>query len=723
MKWITRALIMMYLTGATLVADEGMWRPGQLPDLEDQLEDLGLVADPARLTDLTGHPMGAVISLGGCTASFVSPEGLAVTNHHCAYGSIQYHSSENQNILQTGFLAAERKDELPAAPGSRILVTVAVDDVTAAIRESIAEGARGRERWEAIVAKEKELVAGCEEDSGHRCKVAAYHGGHEYELIKQLEIRDVRLVHAPAGSIGVFGGEIDNWMWPRHTGDYAFYRAYVGPDGKPADHAEQNVPYRPEHHLKVASDQLGDGDFVMALGYPGTTNRYRLAAEVEDTFGWYYPTRIGLFQEWLDTIAEETAESEELAIAYASLTRGLENAVKNYKGMLDGFAKGDMLSRKAELEAGLQQWIATDPGRKSTYLSTLQELQELVERHQGTRERRLYYEYLARNGELLRTARTLYRLAREKQKPDLEREQGYQQRDEPRIRERLTRIDRTFDPGVDRAIWRHFIVTYASIRSDQHVKVFDDWFGTGAEKLDEASLDRRLAEMYDATDLDEQEPRLAWLDATRADIEASEDPFLRIAVAIFESDLELEAEKKEVAGLLDEVRSRFMEALIAYLGTHGREVYPDANGTLRVTYGQVEGYSPRDAVTYTPFTTLEGIVEKNTGEEPFDAPEAQLEAIREGRGQSFRYEPLGSVPVNFLSTLDSTGGNSGSATLNGNAELVGLLFDGVWESIIADWDFIPERTRSIHVDMRYVFWVMETLDGAQYLIEEMRAPR
>ncbi len=723
MKRIVPALILICVIGPALVADEGMWRPGQLPDLEDRLEELGLETEFRKLADLTGHPMGAVISLGGCTASFVSPEGLAVTNHHCAYGAIQYNSSEDRNLLQSGFLAAERGDELPAAPGSRILVTVAVDDVTEAIRGSLPEGATGRERWEAIAAKEKELVAGCEEDTGHRCKVAAYHGGHEYELIKQLEIRDVRLVHAPAGSIGIFGGEIDNWMWPRHTGDYAFYRGYVGPDGKPTDYAKENVPYRPEHYLKVATEHLGEGDFVMALGYPGRTNRYRLATEVEDTFGWYYPTRIGLYQEWLDVIVRETAESEKLTIAYASLVRGLENAVKNYKGMLDGFAKSDMVSRKVEFERSLQQWIESDPGRKDAFLPTLQELQKLAVRKQSTRERQMYYEDLVRRGELLSTARTLYRLANERQKPDLEREQGYQERDVPRVRERLTRIDRTFDPGVDQAIWRHFIVNYASIPADQHVPVFDDWFGIGVEGLDEPRLDQRLEEMYEATRLDEQEPRLAWLDATPAEIEASDDPFLQLAVAMFESDLELEAEGKELEGLFDEVRSRYMEALIAYLGARGREVYPDANGTLRVTYGSVEGYSPRDGVTYLPFTTLEGIVEKNTGEEPFDAPEAELAAIREGAGESFRYEPLGSVPVNFLSTLDSTGGNSGSATLNGKSELVGLLFDGVWESIIADWDFIPEVSRSIHVDMRYVFWVMETVEGAQHLVEEMRGPR
>ena len=720
MKKLAAGLILICLTVPTAIAEEGMWRPGQLPGLEERLTRLGFEVEPNELADLTGHPMGAVISLGGCTASFVSPEGLAVTNHHCAYGTIQYNSSEDGNLLRTGFLAAERHDELPAAPGSRILVTVAVKDVTDAVLGGLSENATGRERWESIAAKEKELVAGCEEDAGHRCKVVAYHGGLEFELIKQLEIRDVRLVYVPAGSIGVFGGDVDNWMWPRHTGDFAFYRAYVGPDGQPAEPAQENVPYRPRHYLRLASDPLGEGDFVMALGYPGSTNRYRLAIEVESAFGWSFPTRIRLYQQWLDILDRQTADDERLTITYASLKSGLENAVKYYRGLLDGYAKSDMLRRKMDSERDLQRWIESDPAVKEDFLPTLRELRILAARQQGTRERRIYYEDLVRRGELLDTARTLYRLARERQKVDLEREQGYQERDVPRIRERLIRIDRTFDPGVDRAFWRHFIIDYASLAADQHVKAFDQWFGIGVEGLDEELLDRRLGEMYEATQLTDQLSRLAWLDASSAEIEASEGPFLQLAVALFESDQELEAEEKELAGRLDEVRSRYMEALTSYLGTLGRQVYPDANGTLRVTFGSVEGYSPRDAVTYAPFANLKGILEKHTGEEPFAAPEAQLEAIRRDLGDAIHDGQLDSVPVNFLSTLDSTGGNSGSATLNGKAELVGLLFDGVWESIIADWDFIPELSRSIHVDLRYVLWVMETLDGAQHLIEEMQ---
>src|SRR5688572_275744 len=241
MKRATLPLLILVLGISLAPADEGMWRPGQLTGMKS---NLGF--DARHLSDLDGHPMNAVISLGGCTASFVSQDGLVITNHHCAFGSIQHNSTPERNLLQDGFLARKRSDELPAAPGSRVMVTVEVTDVTAQLLKDLPPGSKGRERYQVLEDRKKELVAACEKDPGHRCRVAAYHGGLEYEVIKQMEIRDVRLVHAPAGSIGKYGGDVDNWMWPRHTGDYAFYRAYVGKDGRPADRSPDNVPYHPK---------------------------------------------------------------------------------------------------------------------------------------------------------------------------------------------------------------------------------------------------------------------------------------------------------------------------------------------------------------------------------------------------------------------------------------------------------------------------------------------
>jgi hypothetical protein len=718
-KVVSIFVVAVLLFPLIAVAEEGMWRPKQLPELQKELVNMGLEADPASLSDLMSHPMNAVIWLGNCTASFVSPEGLAVTNHHCAYGSIQHNSTKENNLLENGFIAEELSDELPAAPGSRILVTVEVTDVTEKVTSAVPKGASGRDRYQALDDQKKSLIAECEKDPGHRCSIRGYYGGSEWELIKQLEIKDVRLVHAPAGPIGKYGGDIDNWMWPRHTGDYSFYRAYVGPDGKPADFSKDNVPFHPKHHLTVSTEGVQPGDFVMAAGYPGRTNRYRLAAEVENVIDWYYPTRKKAFLEWLDVIEQATARDEDAAIKYASLVSRINNSTKNYDGMLNGFAKSDIVQRKNALEKDLQAWIESDPDRKTKYQSALDDLGKLIKEDQSTQERDLFYSYFMSRVSLLSTARTLYRLSQEKQKPDMEREAGYQERDFVRIQERLNRIERTFDPSVDRAVWRQFILNYAKLPADQHVPTFDAWFGIEGNAVNEAKLDGMLDEMYANTKLGDKETRLSLMESTPADLENSEDPFIKMAVHLYESDLKMENEAKDLVGRFDEVRPKFMEAVVAYYDSQGTAVYPDANSTLRVTYGKVKGYSPKDALTYTPFTTLRGILEKDTGEDPFNAPADQLKWIRDKDYGRFYDEALDSVPVNFLSTLDSTGGNSGSPTMNGKGELVGLLFDGNWESIIADWDFIPAITRTIIVDMRYVLWIMERTEHAGRLLQEM----
>jgi hypothetical protein len=695
-------------------ADEGMWRPSQLVTLR---QDLGF--DARHLSDLNAHPMNAVISLGGCTASFVSPDGLVITNHHCAFGAIQYNSTPERNLLEKGFLARTWAEELPAGPGSRVSVTVQVTDVTSRIMKDLPPGDRGRERYQALEDRKKDLIAACEKDPGHRCRVAAYHGGLEYELIKQMEIRDVRLVHAPAGSIGKYGGDVDNWMWPRHTGDYSFYRAYVGKDGRPADPSPDNIPYRPRHHLKIARDGVQDGTAVLVAGYPGTTNRHRLASEVESTFGWLYPTTTRINRQTLDIIARETQGRPEAGIAYASTVSGLNNRMKNNEGMLAGFAHSDMVARKQQQEAALRAWVEADAGRRERFLAALDELEALAAKQRARRERSFFYDSQARTPALLGAARTLLRLSLEKEKPDASREPGYQDRDVQRIRERLTRMERTFDPKVDRAVWRQAILEYAAIPVEQHVAPFDAWFGIEGNRVDAVRLDARLDEMYAGTRLGDTKTRLGLMEQPRSAIEASSDPFLKLAVALWDREREIEEQNKELEGSLEAARSRYMEARIAFLKSQGRPLYPDANGTLRVTYGHVKGYRPRDGVVYTPFTVLEGILRKDTGVDPFDAPPAQLAAIRERRHGAWQDPALGSVPVNFLSTLDITGGNSGSPTLNAQGELVGLAFDGNWESIISGWDFQPDVTRCISVDIRYVLWVMDAMHDARELLREL----
>ncbi|WP_394131516.1 S46 family peptidase [Shewanella maritima] len=712
-KWLLTAAIAASF-GAH--ADEGMWQPHQLPAMADELKAKGLEIDAKSISKLTEFPMNAVISLGGCTASFVSPKGLVVTNHHCAYGSIQYNSTPEKNLLKDGFLAKTYADELPATPGSRIFVTESVTDVTDKVKDG-QMGKVGNDFYKGIEQKEKALVAECEAEDGYRCKVYSFHGGLEYYLIKQMEIRDVRLAYNPAGSVGKYGGDIDNWMWPRHTGDYAFYRAYVGKDGKPADFSEDNVPYEPKSFLKVSAKGVSDGDFVMVTGYPGRTNRYRTANEVQNQFEWAYPEGKVLRETLIDIIKTTAPEGSDERIKYESAIAGLANYAKNFTSMIEFYGKSTMLDDRKALEQNLAKWIEADSKRKSKYGKTLAELDRLIEKDQQGQERDLLLSYMGYSS-MLSTATRLYRLANEKTLDDMAREPGYQDRDMTRFKSSMERIDRRYAASVDKAMLLDLLKRYAALPASERLADFDKAFGIG-KKFDAAKLEKTLDKMYAKTKLGDNDTRLAWMDKSVADFKKSKDPFIKLAVSTYDERMKREKQAKELAGDLMKVRPQFMDAIIAYNREQGKPVYADANSSLRVSIGNVTGYSPQDGLVAVPFTRLEGIVAKDTGEDPFDAPAKQLELIKQKQYGDFYMKSIDSVPVNFLSTLDTTGGNSGSPTLNGRAELVGLLFDGVYESIIGDWGYDPQTNRSIQVDSRYMLWVMKYLDNADNLLEEM----
>ncbi len=713
-------ILVLLLTVPSIVghAGEGMWLPDQLPKIGAALEAAGLQTPPENFADLTGDPMGAIVSLGGCSASFVSPEGLVVTNHHCAYGTIQFNSTPERNLLEDGFLADGHEDELAGAPGSRVYVTQSFSDVTDRVLAAIPPGADGAARFAAVEEAEKAIIAECEKTPGRRCKVASFFGGAAYRLYDQLEIRDVRLAYAPRSSIGKYGGDIDNWMWPRHTGDFSFLRAYVGRDGLPADPSPDNVPYRPKHWLRIGVDGVDAGDFVMVVGYPGRTNRYRLASEVEDAIDWTYPQRVTRRRESLEIIERETEGRPQAALAYAAWISYINNSMKNAQGMEAGFEYSQSVARKRALEAELAVWIAADPEREARWGDALGALEAVLTEQRTHRARDQELSSLKFN-QLVSAATTAYRLAREREKPDAERKLGYQERDMRRIRARMARMARSFDARVDMALVQHTIEGYAALPEAERLEVLDDWFGFEDNADPVPAIQTTLHGMYTASTLTDAAERMALLDTDRATLEASEDPFVELAVAMYETNLTLEAEHDALAGRLMEARPKFIEALLAFQTAHGVEIYPDANGTLRVTFGNVMGYEPRDAVLYLPFTTAEGLATKATGVAPFDAPAPLLEAIAAADYGPYASESIGSLPVNFLSDVDTTGGNSGSATLDDHGRLIGLLFDGNWESMISDWDFLPEVTRSIHVDLRFTLWVMDRIDHAWNLLEEM----
>ncbi|MFC3096060.1 S46 family peptidase [Alteromonas sediminis] len=695
-------------------AGEGMYTPEQLPKIEKELRQAGLAVDPAMLSSLTAFPMGAIVDLAGCTGSFVSDQGLVVTNHHCARGSVQFNSSAENNYLEEGFLAKTPAQEIPAAPGSYVYVTTDFSDVTNQVLDGTAN-LTGKDRFDAIERNRKSLIAECEMDEGHRCEVPAFFGGKEYKLIKQLEIRDVRIAYSPADSIGRYGGDIDNWMWPRHTGDFAFYRAYVGPDGKPADFSEDNVPYQPPHVLKVSAAPLQEGDFVMVAGYPGSTNRYARQTQVSYVFDWLYPNYIDLVENWIGIIESSAPQGSDARVKYESYLASLNNFLKNTKGQISGAKRVGLVERRAERQQAMSEWLAKTP-KYANLQQSIERLDELREQKAQLSKQQFWF-VQAKRSQLLSTAQTLYKFAVEQEKPDAEREFGYQDRDRTQREQQMMRLDRRFDATVDKAVWMAFIEMYLSRPQEERVAAFDNALGlTSSNAL---SLPQKLEDFYRQTQLMDVDQRLALLKASKETFDDSSDPFVKLAVALYDTEKAIEDQDKALDGEILALQKDYMEAVIAWQASQGTIAYPDANSTLRVTYGSVLGGSPKDGLIYEAFTRLEGISQKDMGSAPFNAPQKQLDLIQQKAYGPYADPVLGTVPVNFLTDLDSTGGNSGSATLNANAELVGLLFDGTIESVNSDWDFDPRTTRSIHVDSRYMLWIMEYVDGAQNLLEEM----
>lgn len=691
---------------ATAHADEGMWMPSQLPRIADALREAGYAGDPAALADLTAAPLNAVVRAGGGTGAFVSADGLVLTNHHVAYGVIQYNSTPQRNLIDAGYIAADRAAELPANPDFRILVTVGFDDVTAQVLGA-ARGKTGRAYHDAVDAASKRIVAECEREEGVRCSVVNMYNGAEFHRVRQLELRDVRLVYAPPRAIGNYGDEIDNFMWPRHTGDFTILRAYVGRDGKPAAYSPDNVPYNPPSHLRIAREGLREGDFAMLAGYPGITYRHRTAAEFAEQVEWTLPSRVAVLDELIGVIEEAGRQDPEARTRYASQLQSLKNNRKRAAGELDGLRRSDAVRRRAEDE---RQLLAATSGVVARDIAALR---KVLERASAVRERDLLLGLLGQT-QVLRSALTLERLRIEAGKPDAERESGYQQRDLALIEGTLRQVQRRYDPKVEQALLRVLLGRYQQLPDAQRLPEFDAAFGRTPAELDAA-----LARLYGATRLGEEAVRLAALEAARNGQPLPEDPLLALAAQLVPAQMRLEDERKARDGELLRLRPAYMRALIAWRQQQGRAVYPDANGTLRVSYGRVQALQPRDAVSFAPVTTVAGIVEKHTGQAPFDAPQPLLEAIARGDFGDTADPVLGTQTVDFLTNLDTTGGNSGSPVLNARGELVGLNFDSNWEAVSASWWFDPRYKRAIHVDMRYMRWLMEKVYPAPHVLREM----
>jgi len=692
--------LLFVLAAGEAFAVEGKWTPQQILEHDPQwLRKLGLEIPPGKLWSRAEGAglLAAAVKVGnGCSGGFVSAEGLVITNHHCAFGILQQHATPGNDIITHGFLARTRADEVEAA------VPAGADDLA---------------RFRAIERKKKELVAACERQPHRRCQVEAFDGGVTYQLVEGLEYPDVRLVYAPPRAVGEYGGEVDNWSWPRHTGDFALLRVYAGPDGSPAPPGEGNVPLHPRHFFPVAAEGTAPGGFVLVPGYPGLTFRSFTEAEMRERAELYFPRRAALYRAWMDRMEAAAAAGEEARIALADRLKSLANREKNSRGQVAGIARGRILDGKHAAEQEVLAWARQRP-EQAAAVAAAAELAQLVAARRATWDRDFLLDQAKLGAKPLELALTLVRWAGEKAKPDLEREPDYMEREKDRLEERLRLDQKRMHLPTEQALLADLLARFAALPADSRVPAVDAFLGADRDAAATPQIAARVADLFAHTRVNDLEERKKMFAESAEELRSRHDPLLDFAFALDRELLAWKEREDRFKGAVSRLRPRWQRAVVAHAG---RPVAPDANGTLRVTLAHVQGYAPRDAVRMEPQTTLAGVVEKHTGEEPFAAPAELLAAAPAAPASRWADRRLHDVPVDFLADADTTGGNSGSPVLNGRGELVGVNFDRVWENVANDFGFNPDVARSIGADVRYLLWLLDALagDAARPLLSEL----
>ncbi|MGB1619097.1 MAG: S46 family peptidase [Flavobacteriales bacterium] len=706
---LSAALFALVLTLSPIStrATEGMWIPALLQAVEGDMQDMGLKLTAEDIYSINRSSLkDAIVQFGGgCTASLISGEGLLLTNHHCGYGQIQSHSSMERDILKDGFWAMSKDEEL-MNPGLTAMFIVRIEDVTDSVQAARAIGPDEEK------ALRERLAASATEGTGHEAVVRDFLYGNQQFLIVTKTYTDVRLVGAPPSAIGKYGGDTDNWVWPRHTGDFSLFRIYSAPDGSPADPSAENVPYAPAHHLPVSMHGVEEGDFTMVFGFPGRTERYIPAAQVEHLIDVLNPTRIGMRTASLEVINSAMRADDATRIAYAAKQSRIANAWKKWIGQNEGLIDFGTVTEKQQAQlAFAREVVRLGLDEYTTVVGDLGK--DFAALRPYLEARSLFIEWFYYGPELLRWADgvgDILTMAADKSVSD--------SAFDARAAEVLAQAEgfyADYNADVDRKVFAAVFPLYMAAMPEGFAPA------VATEAWTEGADARAIAEdLYEGSILDDGEAFMALLrEGNRKALrKESGDAVLRWAKETSDSYwVQVRGEYGKRMGPLDDDMGRYLRGL--------QEVYPDstfwpdANSTLRLTFGRMEGSEPRDAVTYKPFTTAKGVLDKYVpGDAEFDLPEGLVDQLRRKEYGPYA-DAEGNLRVCFLGSNHTTGGNSGSPAINATGDLVGLNFDRTWESTMSDVRFDADRCRNIMVDIRYVLWVTDVYAGATHLVQEM----
>jgi hypothetical protein len=709
-------VVLVFTLAAGAAADEGMWPLYSLDKLPfDSLRARGLMLTPDQIYSPKGGGIADAVVQVGATGSFVSPDGLILTNHHVAFGAIQQQSTVEQNYLRDGFYAAARGQE-PEAIGYKASVTLGIEDVSARVLAVVTDKIKDIDRYKAIDQEIKKIVKECETGRDVKCRVATMFDGKQYVKYTFLEIRDVRIVYVPPDAIGKYGGEIDNWIWPRHTGDFSFLRAYVSPDGKPADYAKENVPFNSKVFLPISTGGIQEHDFAMTIGFPGGTDRYISSFELENAISFSYPNSIRNAEDQIRIMTEAGARDSAIALRLASDVASLNNRLKKNYGVVEGLARSHVLDRKQSDERGLIAFLAANPPLNKKFGKVLPELDSLYRADKKSQRRDYALGQLVWGSDYARMANTIYRWAVERAKPDLERERGFMNRDTLTAKERLKNAQINLVPSVDKEILKYFLRKTLAVPAGQKIDAIEKLFPGASSDERDKQVDRWVEDAYAKTLVGSAEERLRMFAMSKNELEQLHDPLIDLAAAIHPLMEQMRERDKAFSGAQTRLAPKLVQAFSEWKKD---KMYPDANGTMRLSYGEVAGYAPRDAVAYTYHTDLTGEMDKETGSDPFIIPDPLKRAYSLKDFGKYVDTHDSEMPVNFLTTNDITGGNSGSPVINGKGELIGVAFDGNYEAVACDYLFDAAIDRTISVDIRYILFIIDKVYHLDGLLKEM----